>query len=60
MAPRFFDLVAKRTVLDIALATILILLFGEILPKIYASRNRVAFSLFMALLHEIPFQSEES
>ena len=46
---RFFDLVAKRTVLDIALATILILLFGEILPKIYASRNRVAFSLFMAL-----------
>lgn len=46
---RFFDLIAKRTVLDIALATLLILLFGEILPKIYANRNRIPFSLFMAL-----------
>ena len=46
---RLFDLVALRTVLDIALATVLILLFGEILPKIYANRNRVPFSLFMAL-----------
>lgn len=45
---RFFDLIAKRTVLDIALATLLILLFGEILPKIYANRNRIPFSLFMA------------
>ena len=46
---RLFDLVALRTVLDIVLATILILLFGEILPKIYANRNRIPFSLFMAL-----------
>jgi putative hemolysin len=34
--------------LKVGLATLLILLFGEILPKIYASRNRVQFSFFMA------------
>ncbi len=33
---------------EIILATFLILLFGEILPKIYASRNSVKFSSFMA------------
>jgi len=34
--------------LKVGLATLLILLFGEILPKIYASRNRIQFSFFMA------------
>ena len=34
--------------LKVIIATFLILLFGEILPKIYASRNRVKFSTFMA------------
>ena len=34
--------------LEIILATFLILLFGEILPKIYASRNNIAFSKLVA------------
>ena len=34
--------------LEIILATFLILLFGEILPKIYASRNNLAFSKLVA------------
>ncbi|WP_310991472.1 gliding motility-associated protein GldE [Aequorivita marina] len=34
--------------LKVVLATFLILLFGEILPKIYANRNRVSFAVFMA------------
>jgi len=34
--------------LKVILATFLILLFGEILPKIYASRNNVKFAKFMA------------
>lgn len=35
-------------VLEVVVITFLILLFGEILPKIYASRNNVKFSKFMA------------
>ncbi|TQD38589.1 gliding motility-associated protein GldE [Haloflavibacter putidus] len=35
-------------IIEVVVITFLILLFGEILPKIYASRNRVAFSNFMA------------
>ena len=34
--------------LKVIIATFLILLFGEILPKVYASRNNVKFSRFMA------------
>jgi len=37
-----------RFLVEVGLATFLILLFGEILPKIYASRNKVKFSKFMA------------
>ena len=37
-----------RFIIEVGLITFLILLFGEILPKIYASRNNVSFSLFMA------------
>ncbi len=38
-----------RFLLEVVVATFLILMFGEILPKIYANRNRVQFSQFMAL-----------
>ena len=34
--------------LEVVVVTFLILLFGEILPKVYASRNKIAFSHFMA------------
>lgn len=37
-----------RFLLEVVSATFLILLFGEIIPKIYASRNSVQFSSFMA------------
>jgi len=37
-----------KFLLEVILATFLILLFGEIIPKIYASRNSVKFSTFMA------------
>ena len=43
-----FGIIKVRTLLDIAIATILILLFGEILHKIYANRNRASFSVFMS------------
>lgn len=33
---------------EVIVVTFLILLFGEILPKVYASRNRIKFSSFMA------------
>lgn len=38
-----------RFLLEVVMATFLILMFGEILPKIYANRNRVQFSYFMAV-----------
>ncbi len=38
-----------RFILEVVVITFLILLFGEIIPKIYASRNRVKFSIFMAM-----------
>ena len=38
-----------RFVLEVILATFFILMFGEILPKIYANRNRIQFSHLMAL-----------
>jgi gliding motility-associated protein GldE len=37
-----------RFVFEVVAVTFLILLFGEILPKVYANRNRVKFSHFMA------------
>ncbi len=40
----FFGFIYVRFLLEVILATFLILLFGEILPKIYANRNRVAFA----------------
>lgn len=44
-----FEFVSVRFVLEVLVATFLILMFGEILPKIYANRNRIQFSGFMAL-----------
>ena len=41
-------LIPLRFIVEVVVATFLILLFGEILPKIYANRNRISFSLFMA------------
>lgn len=43
-----FGLVSMRFIAEVVIATFLILLFGEILPKVYASRNKVEFSYFMA------------
>ena len=37
-----------RFLLEVVVVTFLILLFGEILPKVYASRNKITFSTFMA------------
>ncbi|SDD60356.1 protein involved in gliding motility GldE [Pricia antarctica] len=37
-----------RFLLEVVVATFLILMFGEILPKVYANRNREAFAHFMA------------
>ncbi|GAA4804096.1 gliding motility-associated protein GldE [Litoribaculum gwangyangense] len=37
-----------KFVLEVVVVTFLILLFGEILPKIYASRNNLKFAVFMA------------
>ena len=43
-----FGVVSLRFLLEVLVATFLILMFGEILPKIYANRNRYKFSHFMA------------
>lgn len=43
-----FNVVSVRFILEVIVATFLILLFGEILPKIYANRNKAQFSYFMA------------
>ncbi|MDG1571714.1 gliding motility-associated protein GldE [Robiginitalea sp. M366] len=44
----YLGFISLRFVCEIVLATFLILLFGEILPKVYANRNRMAFSRRMA------------
>ena len=48
----FFDGISNpkfRFFLEVVVATFLILMFGEILPKIYASRNKVSFSTRMSI-----------
>ncbi len=37
-----------RFIVEVGVVTFLILLFGEILPKVYANRNRISFAVFMA------------
>ncbi len=43
-----FGLVSVRFLLEVVVATFLILMFGEILPKVYANRNRRSFAHVMA------------
>lgn len=43
-----FNFISVRFLLEVVVATFLILMFGEILPKVYANRNRMSFSNFMA------------
>ena len=40
---------ALRFTLEVVLVTFLILLFGEVLPKVYANRNALKFAIFMLL-----------
>ncbi|MEE9406715.1 MAG: gliding motility-associated protein GldE [Polaribacter sp.] len=44
----YFFIVPVRFLLEIILVTFLILLFGEVLPKVYASRNALRFSKVMS------------
>jgi gliding motility-associated protein GldE len=37
-----------RFLVEVIFITFLILLFGEVLPKVYATRNSISFALFMA------------
>jgi gliding motility-associated protein GldE len=37
-----------KFIIEVIVVTFLILLFGEILPKVYASRNKLKFAIFMA------------
>lgn len=43
-----FGVIPLRLILEVGVITFLILMFGEILPKIYANRNSVKFANFMA------------
>lgn len=43
-----FGFIPVRFLLEVVVVTFLILMFGEILPKVYANRNRISFSHFMA------------
>ena len=43
-----FGLVSVRFLLEVVVITFLILMFGEILPKVYANRNRISFSQLMS------------
>lgn len=45
---KLFDFISVRFLLEVVVITFLILMFGEILPKVYANRNRISFSKFMA------------
>ncbi|TXN38011.1 gliding motility-associated protein GldE [Flagellimonas hymeniacidonis] len=44
-----FGVISVRFLLEVVVATFLILMFGEILPKIYANRNKIQFSYFMSI-----------
>lgn len=45
---RLFGFIDIQFLLEVVVATFLILMFGEILPKVYANRNNIAFANFMA------------
>lgn len=44
----YFFTIPFRFFIEVVVITFLILLFGEVLPKIYATRNSLKFSVFMA------------
>jgi len=44
----YFYGIDVRFIVEVGVVTFFILLFGEILPKIYANRNRISFAVFMA------------
>ncbi|WP_369048083.1 gliding motility-associated protein GldE [Tenacibaculum sp. UWU-22] len=44
----YFFKISVRFLLEVVLVTFLILLFGEVLPKVYASRKSLQFSAIMA------------
>ncbi|MFD0931799.1 gliding motility-associated protein GldE [Psychroflexus salinarum] len=41
--------ISLKFLIDVGLVTFLILMFGEILPKVYANRNNVVFAHFMSV-----------
>lgn len=43
-----FGVIDLKFIVEVVIIAFLILLFGEILPKIYASRNRIKFAHFVA------------
>ncbi len=45
---QLFGIIDLRFMIEVVVVTFLILLFGEILPKVYASRNNTKFSGFMS------------
>lgn len=45
---KIFGVIDVKFIIEVVVVAFLILLFGEILPKIYASRNRVKFAHFVA------------
>ncbi|MBT8384948.1 MAG: gliding motility-associated protein GldE [Bacteroidia bacterium] len=48
----FFSSIASNTIkflIEVVLVTFLILLFGEVLPKVYANRNAFKFAAFMVI-----------
>ncbi len=44
---QLFGILSVRFLLEVVVATFLILMFGEILPKVYANRNKKAFAHLM-------------
>ena len=44
-----WGIIDLKFLIEVVLVTFLILMFGEILPKVYANRNRMPFALAMAL-----------
>lgn len=43
-----FGIIPLRFMMEVVVVTFSILMFGEILPKVYANRNKLTFAFFMA------------
>jgi putative hemolysin len=51
LSSRLFDFSAEPVlgfIINVVVITFLLLFFGEVMPKVYASRNHIALALFMA------------